>query len=46
MSFQARIAMYNLRADNSRDYLSVGETELDIMYWVRMGRGLGVGGVW
>ena len=27
--------MYNLKPDGKRDYLSIGETELDTVYWVR-----------
>ncbi len=34
VSFKAKISMYNLKPDGSRDYLSVGETELDAVYWV------------
>eukprot|EP00879_Flechtneria_rotunda_P012246 GHRR01012790.1.p2 GENE.GHRR01012790.1~~GHRR01012790.1.p2 ORF type:complete len:189 (+),score=53.41 GHRR01012790.1:122-688(+) len=35
VSFQIRVEMYNLVGpDDRKDYLSVGETELDITYWV------------
>lgn len=34
VSFRVRVSMYNLNPDNSRDYLSVGETELDAVYWI------------
>ena len=34
VSFSARIAAYNLKPDGSRDYLAIGETELDVVYWV------------
>lgn len=35
-SFAARIEQYNLIGpDEHKDYLAVGESELDIMYWVR-----------
>lgn len=37
VSFSVRVAAYNLKPDGSRDYLSVGETELDVVYWVRGG---------
>jgi hypothetical protein len=33
VSLSARLAQYNVRPDGSRDYLSVGLTELDAMYW-------------
>ena len=35
VSFKARLSMYNLKPDGKRDYLSIGETELDTVYWVR-----------
>jgi len=34
VSLKARISIYNIKPDGSRDYLSVGETELDTLYWV------------
>jgi hypothetical protein len=43
VSWTARIAMYNLRPDGGRDYLSVGETELSTLYWWG-GRGCSVTG--
>lgn len=34
-SFSVKIEQYNLVGDR-KDYLAVGETELDIMYWVSL----------
>lgn len=47
VSFAARIEMYNLvgPAGERRDYLSVGETELNVVYWVSVGGAVGVGGL-
>lgn len=36
-SFAAKVEQYNLVAGR-KDYLAVGETELDVMYWVGLGR--------
>jgi hypothetical protein len=39
VSFKARVEMYNLVGPSGkRSYLSVGETELSVMYWVGAGR--------
>jgi G protein-coupled receptor 107 len=35
VSFKARIAMYNVDRHGRRVYLSVGQTELTVVYWVR-----------
>lgn len=36
-SFAVKVEQYNLIGDPERkDYLAVGETELDIMFWVRV----------
>lgn len=38
ISFSARVEMYNLVGPaGRRDYLSVGETELNVVYWVMFG---------
>lgn len=35
VSFEARVESYNLVGPEGRkDYLSIGESELDVMYWV------------
>lgn len=34
VSLRATISMFNLKPDGRRDYLSIGETELDVIYWV------------
>jgi hypothetical protein len=45
VSFSIRVEQYNLVGPNGRkDYLSVGETELNVVYWVSRGRGPGGGG--
>lgn len=34
VSFDVKVEMYNLDAYGNKDYLSVGETELETMFWV------------
>jgi hypothetical protein len=34
ISFDATIELFNLNANGDRDYLSVGETPLETVYWV------------
>lgn len=35
VSFHVRVEMFNLTPNQKRNYLSVGEAELDVVYWVR-----------
>ncbi|KAI8467943.1 MAG: G protein-coupled seven transmembrane receptor [Monoraphidium minutum] len=46
VSLRATVAMYNLRPDGSRDYLPVGETELDAVYWVMFALFAGMTAAW
>ena len=46
MSLRARISEYNFRPDGGRDYLSVGETELDVLYWVMFALFSGLTAAW
>jgi hypothetical protein len=38
VSFDSMIEMYNVNEEGARNYLSVGETELEAVYWVGGGR--------
>lgn len=43
VSFNLHLEMYNMLPSGSKDYLSVGQTELDVVYWVSGGAGRGCG---
>lgn len=34
VSFNAALELFNINKDGAKDYLSVGETELEAVYWV------------
>ncbi len=34
VSFDSHIEMYNINSRGQRDYLSVGETQLETVFWV------------
>lgn len=37
VSFHSKISMYNIDSTGKKDYLSVGESHLSIVFWVRQG---------
>ncbi len=39
VSFTSEIEMYNVNAHGGKDYLSIGDTHLDAVYWVSSTRG-------
>ncbi|KAI8470208.1 MAG: G protein-coupled seven transmembrane receptor [Monoraphidium minutum] len=46
VSLRARIALYNMRDDGGRDYMSIGETELDAVYWIMFALFAGLTAAW
>mmetsp|Transcript_9632 Transcript_9632/g.17030 ORF Transcript_9632/g.17030 Transcript_9632/m.17030 type:complete len:429 (-) Transcript_9632:524-1810(-) len=46
VSFDSRIEMYNINSHGDKDYLSVGETQLETVFWTMFSLFVTVAGIW
>ncbi|GFH12190.1 uncharacterized protein HaLaN_07828 [Haematococcus lacustris] len=46
VSFDSLIEMYNVDERGNKNYMSVGETEMEVVYWVMFGLFTAIGGAW